>query len=515
MSSLTLANWKESTIEYKGWDDHKKKQWDQYIKSTDVFYYNSLSVDEKPKVGLFDDAEMKFLKECVEIIGTEYWGIIGWMTPGRTGADCELAWSKGQDKKKRRSSVAPRKRVRDETAAQDVEVPAPAPAVERETLRVWKQCSNARVEGIPVYQGGEEEGVLYLGNKASAINKKWMNSAGISAIVNVTKEIKNFYPKEFEYYKIAVSDSWETNINMHLSGAIRFIHKNLREGKSVLVHCQQGQSRSVTVTMAYLMRAKRKALMEIIEEFNEKEIYTNINDGFKQQLMNFEKKKLKKSSVDFFNYGKRRRSAVVSYSDGYGIKTSASGRKKRKLTKPEQPQIVVPELSIPEVETTSAPSVSEYPPSPRKSPAKSPRKSPRKIPTMRKIERSPSPTRDASPSRRAFSPSKRTLTPMPKRQSNPLKRLSPMKKIIPDIKALDKAFGGEEDIHKTPSKKNNIPRTPGRQPFVDISNTTEVPPSPAIVKSRPLTPRPNQPQENQEFVIPAEKLSSVKSRLFQ
>lgn len=160
-----------------------------------------------------------------------------------------------------------------------------------------------------------EESRLFLGNADVAGNSAWLLSANVTHIVNVASEVPNYYEKiffnddefQFTYRKEAFNDSEHENIMPKLHDLTDFIKKGLESG-SVLVHCKMGQSRSVSIIYAYLIKHGGMTL-QLAKRFIEEElkVLTKLNNGFKRQLMEFEKeiRNVAEASHDFFVLPKR------------------------------------------------------------------------------------------------------------------------------------------------------------------------------------------------------------------
>eukprot|EP01104_Vermistella_antarctica_P000132 TRINITY_DN1015_c1_g1_i1.p1 TRINITY_DN1015_c1_g1~~TRINITY_DN1015_c1_g1_i1.p1 ORF type:complete len:629 (-),score=216.83 TRINITY_DN1015_c1_g1_i1:3-1814(-) len=147
---------------------------------------------------------------------------------------------------------------------------------------------------------------------------------------------------QVRYCRIGMSDSIEQDILSHLDEAIAFIDSVLSgidgteddttttataetDGDtaattsvpappqhSVLVHCREGLSRSVSIVLAYLMKARGMSLNDAYELTLAKSFgKLRVNEGFKRQLMTFERTlphcHPKVNSLNFFK--KRSRSS--------------------------------------------------------------------------------------------------------------------------------------------------------------------------------------------------------------
>lgn len=104
---------------------------------------------------------------------------------------------------------------------------------------------------------------LFLGGKADAKSKTWLQQRGVKYILNCTPTRKadreagvpNYYEKDrdFKYCRIPIFDNKGEDITFHLDTAFRFIEEAKHYG-GILVHCLKGVSRSASFVIAYLMK---------------------------------------------------------------------------------------------------------------------------------------------------------------------------------------------------------------------------------------------------------------------
>ena len=126
---------------------------------------------------------------------------------------------------------------------------------------------------------------LYLGGIYDAKNYAVLKSKGINCILNVTKEVDNFFPDEnFQYQRIAVEDDPNEDLASHFSTAFEFIESARSETKNILVHCVEGKSRSVSIVISYLMKTKQWNLTRCLDYVKDKRPIANPNPGFIKQL---------------------------------------------------------------------------------------------------------------------------------------------------------------------------------------------------------------------------------------
>ena len=87
---------------------------------------------------------------------------------------------------------------------------------------------------------------LWLGNSKSAESRKFIEKYQIKYIINVTKEIPNFFENDgITYLKIPINDSDVCNIDIdHLfNDSYNFILNALKQNLPILVHCKKGHHR--------------------------------------------------------------------------------------------------------------------------------------------------------------------------------------------------------------------------------------------------------------------------------
>ena len=128
---------------------------------------------------------------------------------------------------------------------------------------------------------------LYLGNACDASYFYKLKNANIKAIVNVTKEIPNYFEEDFQYYNISLNDQNHENFtNEIFDKSCEFIDSF--KGRNILIHCYMGSSRSATVMAAYLIKKYKLSLNEILELFKKKRTIVNINKQFMKNLQDYE-----------------------------------------------------------------------------------------------------------------------------------------------------------------------------------------------------------------------------------
>ena len=97
---------------------------------------------------------------------------------------------------------------------------------------------------------------LFIGPKESAISKEMLMSQGISQILVCCSHLTEYHPNDpnFRYHRLPMADSLDQNLLEYIPSAMQFIEKGIEEGRSTLVHCNAGVSRSGAICVAWLMK---------------------------------------------------------------------------------------------------------------------------------------------------------------------------------------------------------------------------------------------------------------------
>ncbi|XP_061430215.1 LOW QUALITY PROTEIN: dual specificity protein phosphatase 6-like [Lethenteron reissneri] len=132
---------------------------------------------------------------------------------------------------------------------------------------------------------------LYLGCARDSTNLAALAEHGIRYILNVTPNVPNAFEsrRDFVYKQIPVPDHWSQNLSQFFPEAIAFIDEARQKKCGVLVHCLAGISRSVTVTVAYLMQTLNLSLNDAYDLVRNKKANISPNFNFMGQLLDFER----------------------------------------------------------------------------------------------------------------------------------------------------------------------------------------------------------------------------------
>lgn len=142
---------------------------------------------------------------------------------------------------------------------------------------------------------------LYLGSEWNASNLEELNKAGVGYILNVTREIDNFFPGLFAYHNVRVYDEESTDLLSHWNDAYNFINKAKKNHSKCLVHCKMGVSRSASTVIAYAMKEYGWSMEKAYNYVKQKRSVARPNAGFMRQLSEYEG--ILDASNDTTNYG--------------------------------------------------------------------------------------------------------------------------------------------------------------------------------------------------------------------
>lgn len=131
---------------------------------------------------------------------------------------------------------------------------------------------------------------LYLGNAANSEDRESLARHRIQYILNVTPDLPNVFESggSIKYMQIPISDHWSQNLASFFPQAIQFIEEARNSDKGVLVHCLAGISRSVTITVAYLMHKCSLSLNDAFNLVRSRKSNVAPNFHFMEQLYSFE-----------------------------------------------------------------------------------------------------------------------------------------------------------------------------------------------------------------------------------
>uniref|UniRef100_A0A8B9MYT0 protein-serine/threonine phosphatase n=1 Tax=Accipiter nisus TaxID=211598 RepID=A0A8B9MYT0_9AVES len=129
---------------------------------------------------------------------------------------------------------------------------------------------------------------VFLGSEWNASNLEDLQNRGVRYILNVTREIDNFFPGLFEYHNIRVYDEEATDLLAYWNDTYKFISKAKKNGSKCLVHCKMGVSRSASTVIAYAMKEYGWNLDRAYDYVKERRTVTKPNPSFMRQLEEYQ-----------------------------------------------------------------------------------------------------------------------------------------------------------------------------------------------------------------------------------
>jgi protein-tyrosine phosphatase len=108
------------------------------------------------------------------------------------------------------------------------------------------------------------DGYLYLGSRFDSENYEMIRGKGITAIINVTPNEPNYFSDnpEFNYLRCPIEDNVNAEIELYFDVCADFIEEMRNDGRTTLVHCRGGISRSPSIVIAYLIKYRKFSLSD-------------------------------------------------------------------------------------------------------------------------------------------------------------------------------------------------------------------------------------------------------------
>ncbi|XP_043921086.1 dual specificity protein phosphatase 22 isoform X1 [Protopterus annectens] len=128
---------------------------------------------------------------------------------------------------------------------------------------------------------------LYIGNIKDARDREQLGKNNITHILSVHDSARPVL-EDMKYLCIPAVDSPSQNLISHFKECIQFIHECRLKREGCLIHCLAGVSRSVTVTVAYVMTITDFGWEDSLSAIKVARSCANPNFGFQKQLQEFE-----------------------------------------------------------------------------------------------------------------------------------------------------------------------------------------------------------------------------------
>ena len=137
---------------------------------------------------------------------------------------------------------------------------------------------------------------LHVGSEESVAEERKddLVSAGVTHVLSVMKRPPPWlldprnHPLPFAHSRVKVEDTRAADISEHFETTGAFIRACEASGGRCIVHCAFGQSRSVSVTAAYLMTERHMSLGAALEAIRSRRPHACPNPSFMTQLVRHE-----------------------------------------------------------------------------------------------------------------------------------------------------------------------------------------------------------------------------------
>eukprot|EP00732_Lithocolla_globosa_P007153 Lithocolla_globosa_v1_NODE_8828_length_778_cov_14.102351.p1 type:complete len:207 gc:universal NODE_8828_length_778_cov_14.102351:59-679(+) len=146
-------------------------------------------------------------------------------------------------------------------------------------------------------QGNEVYPGIYLGGFQSAMNRKFLKTEGITAILTAACGLEAFYPNfgkvipeirkdlgQENSLQLELLDSEIQDLTDSIPPSVAFIEGVLSRNGKVLVHCAQGKSRSTSMIIAFLVQKKNMTYDESLTLIHKTRPTAQPNPSFEKQL---------------------------------------------------------------------------------------------------------------------------------------------------------------------------------------------------------------------------------------
>ena len=147
-----------------------------------------------------------------------------------------------------------------------------------------KDITEERVQKFCKDKASEITPDIYLGNLIAANNKEHLQEIGITHIIRIGTDLKDFHQKTFNYLSLDLWDDKDEIIYHYFHTAYYFIEKCREKKGKVFIHCYAGVCRSATLVISYLMKKNNidtQVAFKMVEKGRE---IVWPNEGFFKQL---------------------------------------------------------------------------------------------------------------------------------------------------------------------------------------------------------------------------------------
>lgn len=127
---------------------------------------------------------------------------------------------------------------------------------------------------------------IYVGSSLCASNYNLLKFHNIKYIINITDTIPNFFENDIRYLNIDIKDDGLDSLNQsQIENSFNMIHQSQIKKQNILIHCFVGRSRSVSITIYYLMKKYNLNYESALSIIKNKRIYANPSIHLKNNII--------------------------------------------------------------------------------------------------------------------------------------------------------------------------------------------------------------------------------------
>jgi len=157
---------------------------------------------------------------------------------------------------------------------------------EEDTKRILERYRE-RPPGFGYPGPTEAQPHLFIGSLYDALDKSWLTAQHITHAVNATQaELPS--GDGVRRHWVRLDDDQDADIFPHFRPTCAFLDEALASDGRVLVHCEQGISRSATLLTAYAMRKARLPALAALVALRKQRQMVDPNPGFLKALVHWE-----------------------------------------------------------------------------------------------------------------------------------------------------------------------------------------------------------------------------------
>lgn len=167
---------------------------------------------------------------------------------------------------------------------------------------------------------------IWIGGADDARDAVALKKHNVRYVLNCTPPrneagVSNFHEKDpfFVYERLSMGDNSTEQLETRIERAWKFLEMaRIREDGGVLVHCQQGVSRSCSMVIAYLMKYYRYKFEDARTLTRQSRSQANPNEGFTKQLKDLEEKLIATNGYEKVPPKRKKCAGAGSASPGVG-----------------------------------------------------------------------------------------------------------------------------------------------------------------------------------------------------